>query len=559
MNFKKYLILFVVLIELIFLVNIALNYISCFDIIAGKNVCLVLKVTEVLSFFLLCFSIFKIINSKQRKPSETHYKFGEIILYGLLANYKVIHVYCSNVPEFGFVFFIYALSAGLAIFLLLFYLLKVLFKNEQRGLFISLCFNIMLYCIEFKSVTTTGTLLDFALVDIWAAFTILGVIVLLPFIFNMDKLFKFLKNLIVILLIFSAISALFKYAIFCKQTYSGIERQTAFVPAKKYDRDIYIILLDMYSGEKTLNKLGFDNTNFYEELQGRGFSVYPDISSNYNKTLGTLVSIFNFNYYDKVPYDNVTEAVDKSLMFYLARESGYKVYYLNSELSGLKQNPKYYYKLYSDMDAMYNNSFSCLYSGSMFYNLRKYFSPIFTGGKEDFIAKTLEDNKNKKFVFFHLMMPHWPYYFDENGNEINGSFDRINPDGSRELNKDSYISYLKYTNKYILNLADKIISLKEKEPVIILFGDHGIRRKYYFRDEQKHIDKLKNEPNVIEDQFNTFLAYYNPDEKLVKKDYKSLVNFYRDFSNKIFGTTYPELENKRFFFYYNTLNGLWLH
>lgn len=561
MSFKKYLILFLLFVELIFIISFSGNYIDGFDLIIGQKGVFLLRIFETLLLIFAGWELFNLFQLKISTGEKAHYSFGEKFLFALLANYKVIYIFTTNVPEFSAVFFLTALLAGIVIFFALFCLFKLFLKNESISLFIAFCFNTLAYWLEIGSTVFRCSLFNCVLIDIWAVCALLLIIILLSLILNLNNIFKFFKTLIIILLIFCSTTALYKYTVFYSRIFTGIKNPFNLVSNKKYDRDIYIILLDMYAGEKTLKEFQYNNDYFYKSLKNRDFTVYPDISSNYNKTLGTLVSIFNFNYFDQVPYKNVSEAVDKSLMFYMARESGYKIYYLNAQLSGLQQNPKYYYKLYSDMEALYNDSFICMYSGSIFMNLRKFFNPLVSGGRDNFILQTLNDKEHKKLAFFHLMMPHWPYLYDENGKEIKNFWDINNPDKSRSLNKESYISYLKYTNSYVLNLIDNISLTREKQPVIIIFGDHGVRKKYYLSNEQIMFNKLQEEDSsIIIDQFDTFLAYYDPDNCITNKElYKSLVNFYRSFANGVWGTNFNRLEDKRFYFYYNTLTGRWLH
>jgi hypothetical protein len=77
-----------------------------------------------------------------------------------------------------------------------------------------------------------------------------------------------------------------------------------------------------------------------------------------------------------------------------------------------------------------------------------------------------------KFVYTHLMMPHLPYYFDSSG--------KPQPvakltDAEFHTNKNAYISYLKYSNKKLLELIDFIKTTTKKPSVIILCGDHACR------------------------------------------------------------------------------------
>jgi hypothetical protein len=82
-----------------------------------------------------------------------------------------------------------------------------------------------------------------------------------------------------------------------------------------------------------------------------------------------------------------------------------------------------------------------------------------------------------KFVYTHLMMPHYPYYFDSKNRAF--PFDSLGED--KRQNKQNYVEYLQYCNKRILELADDILKSSSSPPVIILAGDHGFR---YFQNRE---------------------------------------------------------------------------
>jgi len=77
----------------------------------------------------------------------------------------------------------------------------------------------------------------------------------------------------------------------------------------------------------------------------------------------------------------------------------------------------------------------------------------------------------RKFVYTHLELPHFPYYYDQFGNPYPDEIMVNNAPGD----KIKYIEYLKYTNKVLLKLVDEIINNNQTPPVIILMSDHGFR------------------------------------------------------------------------------------
>ena len=91
-----------------------------------------------------------------------------------------------------------------------------------------------------------------------------------------------------------------------------------------------------------------------------------------------------------------------------------------------------------------------------------------------------------KFVYTHLVIPHYPYYFDSTGKSI--PYEKLTEDLA--FNKEAFISYLKYSNNQLLNLTDYILATSKKPPVIILMSDHGFREFKEATDKKYHFLNL---------------------------------------------------------------------
>jgi Sulfatase len=92
-------------------------------------------------------------------------------------------------------------------------------------------------------------------------------------------------------------------------------------------------------------------------------------------------------------------------------------------------------------------------------------------------------NTRPKFVYAHLELPHYPYYYDMNGAEQ--PLEKLTE--GNQSNKTAYIEYLQYGNKKLTELIDHILQTSPSPPIIVLMGDHGFRHfsppveeKYYF-------------------------------------------------------------------------------
>ncbi|MES1198009.1 MAG: sulfatase-like hydrolase/transferase [Chitinophagaceae bacterium] len=151
------------------------------------------------------------------------------------------------------------------------------------------------------------------------------------------------------------------------------------------------------------------------------------------------------------------------------------------------------------------------------------------------IQKTIELSKAKtispRFVYSHLVMPHFPYYFDEDGKP--NSFEKL-VETEASYSKKDYLEYLKYANKKFIKLIDEIQKNSIRPPVIILMSDHGFRELSY-RVDKKYL-------------FSNLISICLPNSDYSKfYDGMSNVNFFRAFLNTQFGQTLPLLKDSTIF------------
>jgi len=144
--------------------------------------------------------------------------------------------------------------------------------------------------------------------------------------------------------------------------------------------------------------------------------------------------------------------------------------------------------------------------------------------------KASEKNNTPKFIYAHLMMPHYPYYF--NSRSQLRTTEELLP--GNETKRENYIEYLQYCNSRILGLVDTIVSHSAKPPVILLLGDHGFRQGTS-REERKYV-------------FMNLNAIYLPEKKYGSfYDSISNVNQFRVLFNTEFGQQLPLLKDSTIF------------
>jgi hypothetical protein len=147
------------------------------------------------------------------------------------------------------------------------------------------------------------------------------------------------------------------------------------------------------------------------------------------------------------------------------------------------------------------------------------------------MEETVLDIPSPKFVFTHLVIPHHPFVFGANGEELN-SVEAGVPDFDEY--KARYPDQVTYINKRITAIVDQILQNSADPPVIVIQGDHGPAPF-----------------DVIERRMQILNVYYFPDNNGGLYPSISPVNTFRVIFNKYFGQNYPVLEDSSLYSAYD--------
>ena len=279
--------------------------------------------------------------------------------------------------------------------------------------------------------------------------------------------------------------------------------------------DIYYIIPDAYpSNAWSTSEMNYDNSEFSTALEDRGFVVVDHAKSNYGQTHLSLPSILNMRYYEAnpSPYTDLDylrlETANSEVARYLAQLGYTYVQFLSgflvpssiadivrdftiqgpidievdvSALSGaLSNGVRPGIKAGQLVKSSYKRSFFNLYidtsllrlARSQFAKLRQIAFSAATyqmEAPERFLATTDEIQKisampEATFTIVHLLKPHSPVVFNENGQATAWNF-RASP--------EEYFAELRFVNARLLKTIDSILETSENPPIIILQADHG--------------------------------------------------------------------------------------
>ena len=320
--------------------------------------------------------------------------------------------------------------------------------------------------------------------------------------------------------------------------------------------DIYYIILDGYGRDDILQELyQIDNSEFLSYLTQEGFCVADRSSSNYSQTALSLASSLNYMYLDELADRIGANAesrrplevmIEDSLVSEQLRSYGYIIYAFSSgypitEVEGadVYMSPKR--SLNAFQNELINTTPLPIFLLRSQYDLHRHRITYTL----DHLADAAQID-SPTFVFAHILAPHPPFVFGENGEHIyplrNFAFD----DGSdftaiagRHEYVGGYRGQLAFTTARLQVVIDQILSQSPEPPIIIVQADHGPGSMLEWRSIQ-HTN--------LSERMSIFNAYYFPDQTCdsVYPDITP-VNTFRIVLNRYFGKNYEILEDRNYF------------
>ncbi|MFC2063892.1 hypothetical protein ACFLXB_02220 [Chloroflexota bacterium] len=326
--------------------------------------------------------------------------------------------------------------------------------------------------------------------------------------------------------------------------------------------DIYYIILDMLTSDNILARLlDYDDPSFADSLQQMGFYVPECGQSNYPLTQLSITSSLNMDYIHSISDSAQTTSLYPLMMNNRVRRSlediGYRTIAFETGYSftEIVDADLYLTDITSIWDLLFYPGITPFESlvlkvsgGQILYETRSSLSkqmqvlidaPYVQYRERILFAfeelANLPPEPGPKFVFAHILAPHNPFVFDEDGSFLFRSTPfSLNADKEYgwEGYKEAYVKELKYIRKVVLDLVDRIITESDTPPVIIIQGDHGI-------------------PWTAGDgaQFEIFSAYYFAGRQVSElHDEISPVNNFRVLFNAQFGTNYDLLMDESYIY-----------
>ena len=295
------------------------------------------------------------------------------------------------------------------------------------------------------------------------------------------------------------------------QEFAGLDERVAEAKAQfSGDElpDIYYIILDEYPRNGSPPE--FDNSEFVQELESRGFYVASQARSNYLESFFSIPSSLNVQYVgedhkrDEQESQQLVEMGDNHALGQILKLLEYKYIHISSGyiVSNTSRNADLLVDFapagrllsrpeignpFSNEEATrlssrFTNTFLRTTAAKPFLSHEfntdhdgpyEWTHPFRTLAWLDFM-KDVAGINGPKFVFAHLLKPHDPHSFDKHGN-ITFDFQGW-PDDHDPTVPGAFYAQLIWLNGQILEVIDAILDDYDEPPIIVIAGDHGHER-----------------------------------------------------------------------------------
>ena len=325
--------------------------------------------------------------------------------------------------------------------------------------------------------------------------------------------------------------------------------------------DIYYIILDGYARSDVLEQVfHFDNRQFLEYLQQRGFYVAPHSQANYIHTILSLASSLNMDYLPRIRSETARDRtylrnwLDDNAVQSALQATGYQPVVLPSGYV-YTENRAYipaelleHYRSqtgYLEWLWMVNSVLVLGLEADLLH------SPMdrFQDQQQRILASAeaageIARQEGAQFVFWHLVAPHPPFIFDEHGAVTPGEayylFDGSDRYDSFATYQQGYLTQLTYINHLMMATIDAILQNSANPPIIVLQADHG---------SGAYLDFFSQDNTCLFERFGILNAYLLPgfEAEAVVPNNITPVNTFRLIFNLYFNTGLEYLADTVYF------------
>jgi uncharacterized protein (DUF697 family) len=335
-------------------------------------------------------------------------------------------------------------------------------------------------------------------------------------------------------------------------------------PETHTTRDIvYIVVEDIGSPRTLLRDYGLTDPHAFDWLDELGFHVADRSATNYGKTIHMLASTFNMTYLDDVAqrvgvessdYHPLFDLVDDNVVARFLKTQGYRYIHIGSWWDPTEES--------SLADTNYGVSTSSDFLSAFLdttivpevvnrlprLGVRlpgldpKGASAQYDGAIEGF-RRLLEvrDAPGPKFVFAHVLIPHEPFVFNEDGSRVTSAQTRSRTPA------EQFLQQALYTNRRLEEVARAYVDRPPGEqPIVVIQTDEGPNPPRFVADEDR-FDWRGATDEELQIKFGVLNAFFLPglsEADAAIEPTMTTVNTFRFLFARYFGADLPLLPDR---------------
>ncbi len=455
--------------------------------------------------------------------------------------------------------------------IVLFFILNLIFRNKTKtSLFFSL-FIVLFFSFRGIYEFLDKTIPQFIYKEL---ITLLLVFILIIFLFvkilktkkSLENFYKYFYVLTLVSFIFPLVLVVY-YQFTIKIPKISSTLVIPDIEEVENKPDIYYIIPDCYpSFESLQTHFSFDNSDFANKLEEKGFFVNYQAKSNYLTTAQSLASILNMEYLDELKkYKDYADLRLLNQLIYdsnvkkIVQSMGYKYYNLGAWWPTTEHDPladdnftfeknKKYKLDYFEYSILESSMLRLLIDNLPFSHV--WYSDV---GKREHVIYQFEKIKEivrlegPKFTLMHIISPHVPLVFNSDCSNIDlFKIKNMYNYNNVDLIEDAFIRQVQCINLKLLDSLDYIIENSRNGTIIVLLSDEGPPFEEYLiqKDEWSRADD-----DQIKQKLSVLSAYYFSEKKKnIMPPKISSVNAFRYIFTNYFKLDLPLLENRYFYF-----------
>jgi hypothetical protein len=249
--------------------------------------------------------------------------------------------------------------------------------------------------------------------------------------------------------------------------------------------DIYVLMPDDYGRIDILEQyFHYDDTQFVHQLEQRGFVLSEEGRSPYAYSEMNMASMLNLDYLTNFP-DFVDRTAEDELVLVkqvsednraarMLTSIGYDYVHLDTDevtFSGGNPGISPFASPDSFANLWLNKSILGQAGGPLGFNESAMNERFRHSISSEFAELgSIPTDGGPQFVVFHTLMPHDPYLYGSDGQDVTFPADA---DHTGRVGMEYYVRQIEYLNGLLLGAIDRIQARPGPEPVIVLAADEG--------------------------------------------------------------------------------------